>query len=58
MPKYKVNMCRISYAFHTIEIEANNVKEAREKAMDESGEYDYSEKTVEYEPQEIYRVDE
>lgn len=47
--KYSVDIVRIGYGFHTVEVMATSQQEAREKAMDEAGNYEYSEKTAEYE---------
>ena len=33
--KYKIDVCRIGYAFATIEVEAENYEEAQEKALEE-----------------------
>lgn len=48
MPKFKGTVCRTSYAFRDIEVEANTEEEAREKMLDEAGDYEYSEKSSEY----------
>lgn len=48
MPKYNITVCRTGYGFNTIEVEANNQKEAEEKALDEAGNHEYSEKSSEY----------
>lgn len=47
--KYSVDIVRIGYGFHTVEVMATSHQEAREKAMYEAGNYEYSEKTAEYE---------
>jgi hypothetical protein len=47
--KFKVEVTRTGIGFHTIEVEAENQKEANEKALDEAGDHEYSEKTAEYE---------
>lgn len=56
MKKFKVTVCRIAYAFADIEVEAKDEKEARIIAWDESGDHNYSEKTVEYEPQHVEEI--
>lgn len=56
--KYIVDIVRIGYGFHTVEVMATNHQEAREKAMDEAGDYEYSEKTAEYEVESVTEVDE
>lgn len=49
MKKYNVQLVRISYGFNIIEIEAENEDEARDKAIDVAGDYNYSESSAEYE---------
>jgi hypothetical protein len=46
--KYTVQICRISYAFSSIEIEAESALEAEVTAYDLSGDLCYSEKEAEY----------
>jgi hypothetical protein len=46
--KYTVNVCRTAYGNHDIVVEAKDEKEAKEKALDEAGNYFYSEHTSEY----------
>lgn len=48
MPKYKGTVCRTSYGFLTIEVEAKNKREAREKILEEAGDYEFSEKSSDY----------
>lgn len=48
MEKFKVPVVRIGYGFTTIEVEAKNQEEANEKALDQAGDHEYSEKTSEY----------
>lgn len=48
MPKYSVEVCRTAWGFNTIEVEADNPEQAKEKALDEAGNYLYSEKSSEY----------
>jgi len=48
MPKYKGTVCRTSYSFRTIEVEADNDEQAKEKILDEAGNHEYSEKDAEY----------
>lgn len=45
---YQVEVCRISYGFRTIEVEADSPEEAQKKARDEAGDYVFSEKSSEY----------
>jgi len=56
MPKFKVTVCRISYAFNDVIIEADTIKEAKEIALDESGHHEYSEKHANYETQDWIEV--
>ena len=46
--KYMVTVCRTSYAFRTIEVEAESEKDAENKAIDEAGSLMFSEKSAEY----------
>ena len=48
MKKYKLEICRVSYAHNTINIEANSEEEAKTKALDEAGDHNYSEKNADY----------
>jgi len=48
MPKFKGTVCRISYGFHEIEVEADNEEQAIEKMIDEAGNYEFSEKSSDY----------
>jgi hypothetical protein len=48
MPKYLVDVCRTAYGFNTLEIEAESPEQARELALDEAGNHEYSEKASEY----------
>ena len=49
MPKFKVDITRTSSAHTTIEIEADDIFEARLKAQDTAGDYTYNEKDADYE---------
>jgi hypothetical protein len=49
MPKFKVDITRIGYGHATIEIEADDLFDAREKAHEAAGNYSYSEKSADYE---------
>lgn len=46
--KFTVQVCRISYAFTEIEVEAKSAKQAKDLALDESGDHNYSEKDADY----------
>lgn len=47
--KYKIPLVRIGYGFHIAEIEAESQDEAEQIALDNAGDYEYSEKSSEYE---------
>jgi hypothetical protein len=47
--KYTVLVIRTSYGNREIEVEANSEEEAKEKAIDEAGNYEFSEHTSNYE---------
>ena len=49
MPKYRVPIVRIGYGFRDIDVEADNIEEACDKALDEAGNHLFSEKASEYE---------
>ena len=46
--KFTVNVCRVSYAFHSIVVEAKTEKEAEKLALDQAGDHEYSEKSADY----------
>lgn len=46
--KFFITVCRTSYAFHTIEVEAEDLNEAENKALEEAGDHEYLEKSAEY----------
>ncbi len=48
MKTFNVEVVRTGIGFRTIEVEANNQKEANEKALDEAGDHEFSEKSSEY----------
>jgi hypothetical protein len=54
LKKYKVKVCRISYAHRDLEVEATNIREARQKALDEAGNYEFSEHDADYKVEGIY----
>lgn len=58
MPKFIVSVRRTSYAFKDIEVEANSRDEARNKAYDEAGDYEYSEKDADYKVEYIHQKEE
>ena len=46
--KFKVEVCRTSYSFNEIEVEAETSEEAKELALEVAGNYLYSESNAEY----------
>lgn len=46
--KFKVEVCRTSYSFNEIEVEAETPEEAKELALEVAGNYLYSEGNAEY----------
>lgn len=48
MKKFRVEVCRISYGFNEIEVEAETPEKAKEIALEESGNYLYSESHADY----------
>lgn len=54
--KYKVTVSRISYSARTIEVEAESDIEAYDKALDEAGNYEFSESNADYEVESIEAI--
>jgi hypothetical protein len=54
---YNVEMCRIGYGSRVIVVKARSEEEASEKALDEAGDHEYSEKSSEYEVQGVWKAD-
>jgi len=48
MKKFRVEVCRISYGFNEIEVEAETPEKAKEIALEEAGNYLYSESHADY----------
>jgi hypothetical protein len=48
MPKFEVQVFRTSYSSRMIEVEANNEEEAKKNALEEAGDYEFSEHDAEY----------
>jgi len=46
--KFKVEVCRISYGFNEVEVEAETPEQAKEVALEVAGNYLYSESNAEY----------
>lgn len=53
--KFKVNICRIGYSHKEIEVEAENEEQAKEKALDTAGNFEFSENHADYEAGEVYK---
>jgi hypothetical protein len=49
MAKWKVEVCRISYANQIITVEADNEEEAKQKALELAGDYFFSAHSADYE---------
>ena len=56
--KYEVNVSRIGYASARFRVEAENEIEAKEKAIDQAGNYDFSEGDAEYECESVTPISE
>jgi hypothetical protein len=48
MPKFEVQVFRTSYSSRMIEVEAKNEEEAKKNALEEAGDYEFSENDAEY----------
>lgn len=48
MPKFTIPVTRIGYGYRDIEVEAESQEEAENKALDEAGNYKFSEKESDY----------
>lgn len=48
MSRFLVKVTRISYAFRDIVVEAENEKEAMDKALNQAGDQEFSERSAEY----------
>lgn len=49
MAKFQIPVCRISYGFNTIEVEADTLEQAQELALEEAPNLEFSEKDADYE---------
>lgn len=49
MPKFQIPVIRTGFAHKTIEVEAENQEEAEFKAINEAGDYEFSERDAKYE---------
>ena len=57
MAKFKIEVARISYASRIIEIEADTEEQAKEKAIDEAGNYEFSEHDADYKTEWIKKIE-
>lgn len=58
MKKYRVNVNRIGYANKIFEISAQNKNEAKARALDDAGNFEFSEHNAEYEIEDIIELEE
>ena len=56
MKKFIVNIVRTSYSFKDIEVEAENEEQAKEKALEKAGDYEFSEKSADYTAEGITKI--
>lgn len=49
MPKFSVEVVRVGFGFRTFEVEADSAFKAKCAALEHAGDFEYSEKNVEYE---------
>ena len=54
--KYQIQICRVSYAFNTVEIEASSQEEAEATVLDLCGDYNFSEKEADYTIESIKQI--
>jgi hypothetical protein len=54
--QFRVNIVRTSYGFHTITVEAENAKKAKELALEEAGDHEYPEKDADYEVNDVTEI--
>ena len=53
---FEVNVCRVGYGHATLRIAADDVRDARLRALDEAGDHEYSEAASEYTVEGVTRV--
>jgi len=58
MPRFKVKICRLSFAFKTVEVEADDILEAQQRAFDAAKSYRYRRANTQYEIDSSYQVEE
>lgn len=56
MAKYIVSVCRVSYAHRDIEIEAGSPEWAIQKAREQCGNHEYTEKDAEYKVEHLAEI--
>jgi energy-converting hydrogenase A subunit M len=56
MKKFKVNVCRISYAYMELEIEGEDIYDVTMKAKNEAGNYEFHESSAEYEVEGVNEI--
>lgn len=49
LEKFVIEVCRIGYGFHKFEIEAETKEQAEEIALNQAGDFEYSENSSKYE---------
>ena len=54
--KYRVHVCRTAYAHLTLEVEADDPKQAEDIALDEAGNHLFSESSSEYSAESVIEV--
>ena len=54
--KFRVSVTRIGYSQNTIEVEAENEEQAKDIAIDEAGNYSFSEYDADYEANFVEKV--
>jgi len=53
---FEVDICRIGYGYRTVNVRAVSMAEAREKAEENAGSWDYSEKDSDYKIEDVREV--
>lgn len=51
--EFEVEVVRIAYGFKTIKVTAQSPEEAKRKALEQAGNYEFSEKTSEYQAESV-----
>lgn len=58
MTLYNVDVVRIGYGFRTIQVEAMDEQDATNKALEQAGSFEYTEKASDYEVNNVRRTSE